>query len=718
MRMPFKRSLALLLAIVSVTMVAPIAAYAEKETADVSMETALVAAKGLIGIDDDVFTEFSYSSSYSNFETREGLIWSFSWSDLKNSYIYADVTAEGILLHFRKFSYTEKSFGFAVLSKAAATKIADEFIKEASPDTYSFYKAPSDISTNIHGKEFSLSYTAEVNGYAFEAAQISVSVNKFTGEVTGYSTRNIDPGNFKVESAAGLISESAAIAAYADKIGLSLEYRSNYDFDKGEITVFPVYLFNSDSDRYISARTGDIITYQYDSGRGVEEHAMGGRSEAEAPAAAPAADSEAGGRQSNITPAEREAIEQVAKFLSSEEALKNMLNASDLSNLDVGIFTEQYISLNRHYMERNRYFYEIYMGRYLDWDERGNEISSIYGRVDAATGRVLGFSIHHNGIGLARNEKDVLSIEQARAAVEAFLKKIAPEEFAKSKLEDFRSPIMPEPLVVRGNAHYYYTRYENDVPYRDNGISVTFNHDTGKITGFGLNWSENVTFPSVASAISPQQALTAYAGQNGSIIKYVTTGEGNAAIVYDFRSVGLICPFTGKALDYTGELWSAGKATPAYGDVTGHWSEAVVMKLLENEVFLWGGPFEPERVMTELDFLQYIMLIEPSSFASRDPFEYLAGRGVKIEASADKNLTRQVAARIIVEYLGYGMLAEQSEWFVYPFSDNVADDYKGYITICYMLGIINGNNGRFNAAGNVMRSHAASMLHNLIISQS
>ena len=125
------------------------------------------------------------------------------------------------------------------------------------------------------------------------------------------------------------------------------------------------------------------------------------------------------------------------------------------------------------------------------------------------------------------------------------------------------------------------------------------------------------------------------------------------------------------------------------------------------------------RFFMDFKFLKYIMLIEPQWVARMDPQMFFTQRGVTVEASADKRVTRQEAARIIVEYLGYGQLARQSRWFVYPFNDNVAEEYRGFITTCYMLGIVGGDeNGGFNANANVTRGQAAAMLHNLIISRS
>jgi len=695
--------------------IAPISEPAKSGSPDKGMETALIAAKGLIGIDDDVYTEFSYSSSFSNYEAREGLLWNFNWSGADGRHIYATVTAEGALMQFSKYSWDETSFGFADIDKKGAIAIADGFIKKANPDTSKYYKAPTDVQIDIRSSEYRFIYYAEINGYKFEAAQVSVNVNKFSGEVTGYSANRINPKNYRFEGTSGIIAESAAVAAYADKIGLSLAYNSYFDYESGNLKIFPVYTLNSNGSEYIGARSGDVVTYVYDPG--VE----GGYSDPsfamESMAVADNEDSGRGGSNVNLTPSEIAAIEQAAKFITSEQALQKLLEAAELTNLDISSFSDQYTGLNRDYIDKSRYFYDINMNNYSDYNAKEDEIVSVYGRVDAVTGRVMSFFFNYFGnppVG-----KSATTEAQAETAVAAFLRRVAPAELAKTK-KDTVTPQKAVPYSYRGNSYQFcYIRHENDVPFRDNSINVTFNANTGKITGYSLHWYDNVSFPSIGNALAQQRALAEFVGQNGSKINYITTGGGDATLVYSFGGQEYIDPFTGKALDYTGEPWVDSAVTPDYSDAGGHWSEAFVTKLLDNGVFLWGGKFEPEKVMTELEFLQYLMLTESYGYFARvDAQAFFAQRGVKVDASPDKLLTRQEAARILVEYLGYGKLAGQSQWFVYPFADNVAEEYMGYITISYMLGIISGDAGRFNAANNVTRAHAAVMLHNLIMAKS
>ena len=690
------------------------AAPAQPASPEGSMETALLAAKTLLDIDDEVYVDFSYSSNFSNYETREGLTWSFSWSDNKNGYIYAVVLEDGTVLQYYNYDNRGRIFGFAEISKEAATKNADEFIKKAKPDTYSYYKAPADVYISIHGSDYRMNYYADVNGYPFSAAYVTVSINKFTGEVMEYYTSNVDPRNFNHESATDLIGESAAVAAYAEKIGLRLEYRSYYNYEDGEIIIFPAYLLSAGSSTYISAKSGEVVEYVYDLGDDRAAVAGGAASMAAPEAAYDMANEQRSG--ASLTPAEIAAIDKVSNYLTSEQALQKLLEAMDLKDLDASAFSQRYISLDRDYFSRNRYYYNINLYMSNNWDPsmKDDEITGLFGRVDAESGRVASFSINYNGTPYSGNE---YTEEQAAAAVEAFLKKNAPDEFADTRIEEF-SDGTPRSYNYRGDYSANYVRYANGIMFSSNSISATFNIYLGRITRYSLDWYDGVSFPSLAGVLAPERALSAFVAQNGSRINNITTGNGNTGLIYEWVNGGaLIDPFTGEALGYNGEPQADRDVKPDYGDVAGHWSEAVVNRLLDNGVYLWGGKFEPNKVMTEYEFLQYLLLLEGYYYRA-NPAEIFNQRGIDIAADPDKTVTRQEAARIIVEYLGYGKLAGQPERFVYPFSDRIREEYKGYVTICYMLGIIGGDNGRFNASGSVTRAQAAVMLHNLIILKS
>ena len=676
-----------------------------------SMEIAILAVKNLFDIDDEVFTDFSYSVSYSNYEMREGLIWMFNWSS-DDSYAFARVFEDGTVMSFRKYNYAGGYFGFANISRAEVMSIADAFMRSAKPDTYSYYEISDDFYVSIHSNEYRLNYYANINGYLFDAASVYIEIDKFTGEIVGYSTSVTDPRFFNFEDTTSLIEENAAVAAYIENIGLSLVYRSYFNYSDGTITVFPVYTFNSWGDRYISAINGDVVEYVFDLGT----DAIGYDDNEASLMGASSADGAGGG--ASLSPAEIAAIDQNNSFISSDRALEILLEAMGLDDMDIDSFDERYISLNSDYINRNHYTYNISMYRFSLWNEpdaREDDILYFSGRVDAETGRVTQFSFEYYGMPQA--EDGELTEDEADVIVEAFLESIAPNEYPATQRDELSWGIMSG-YSNRGLSYYSYIRYENDIPFSDNGITVMFNMNTGRVTRYGLNWYDNVEFPDISNVISQQDALSAFVSEYGSVLKYVTVGEGNVALVYDFAGASYLDPFSGNVIGYDGEpVLVSSFAEPDYSDVIGHWSESVVNRLLDNGVYQWGGAFEPDRVMSEQEFLQYLLLVE-SYYYRQDMSAFFIQRGVDIDADPDRLLTRQEAVRIIVQYLGYGRLAEQHEWFVYPFADEVGDDYKGYVTICYMLGIVTGNNGMFDAAGQITRAQAAVILQNVILLKS
>ena len=688
---------------------------------DAGLEAAITAVRLLIDIDDSIFTDFSYSSTFTNWETQEGLIWNFSWSG-ENVGAWAVATEDGVLLSFNKFNFGTPSFGFADLSRDEAIGRATDFIRRAHPRYHQYFTIADDVITNLHSSNFTVVFNAQINGHAFPGAQVIVGVDKFTGEITSYSTSNISPIGFNFERADELISQAEAITAFAEKIGLSLEYRSTFDWVSGTHTVFPVYMMDFVARRFISATSGEVVEFVFDRGSDDMRDTMMLAPGVGAPAPLMAMDAAVVMGEAQVTspitlsPAERDAVERVAGFISSEQAVDKLFQVIDVDDLSMDVFDEHHVSLSRDFMDRERFIYSISLFRNIPWDADGDEIRGVFGAVDATTGRVRSFNIMFSGnqiMPMLDEQEQAMSQAEVQAEVEAFLRRVAPIEFAQTRLdEEFASNL--ELMAMAGFSGFNYYRVENNIPFRDNSINVSFNRSAGMVMGFSLNWTDNVSFPSVSDALTPHEALSRFVSNNGSEIIYITTGEGNASLVFDFGSA-MIDPFSGAVIDFAGTVMEDAAIYPDYSDVIGHWAERIVMRLLENGVYNWSGSFEPDRVMTELEFVSYIMLTEQPWMARQSPDSFLSQRGIDFNPG-DRPITRQNAAMIIVEYLGFGRLAQQPEFFVYPFNDLVEQDMRGYITIANMLGIVEGDAlGNFNPTNSVTRGAAAAMLYNLIL---
>lgn len=56
------------------------------------------------------------------------------------------------------------------------------------------------------------------------------------------------------------------------------------------------------------------------------------------------------------------------------------------------------------------------------------------------------------------------------------------------------------------------------------------------------------------------------------------------------------------------------------------------------------------------------------------------------------------------------------KFFNNPFKDTISEEYKGYASICFGLGIIKGDdNGNFNGTKNITNADASQIIYNLLL---
>ena len=716
----FKRFISLTLVLL-LLLGANLSAFArEPASLEEGMERALLAVRNLIEIDDSVYTEFHFSSDYRNWETMEGLFWMFQWRDERgDSFISATAEPDGTLMNFWTWRADQRRFGFAEISQAEAIAAGNDFLRRANPTMYSYFLNTGNVFLNIHDNNIFIVYNAVINGHSFDAASISIQVDKFSGEVTGYSSSMIDPRRFTFSDSENLISERDAIAAHAEHIGLSLEYRSFFNWDDETLAVFPVYVFNNQNFSFISATTGEVVNFVFDTG---ERRELGLIAEQDA-AMAPAQNVGGFFTRQDLSPAEIAAIERVGGFITSEQALERLLYVAGLQESDIEHLGVRNITLRRDLIDRDRYFYDVMMWRQHS-GTGGNDspIDSLFGTVDAESGRVVSFHFSYDWMFLLEFDEFVYSEAQAEAAIEEFLRSNAPDEFALTRLDSSSHPAVDFAFHWGwGMEHSFnYVRIVNGIPFRENGINISFNPFSGQITSFNLSWFENVTFRSIDNVLSQYEALSAFTAQNGSELRYITVGGARAELVYSFIPSswwGFIDPFTGNAVDFRGETVEDLAAAPVNENFRGHWSERYLTRLIDNGVHLWDAQAEPDSTLTQQEFVRALSLVQPWSINPPHPAMFTNINDIDINPNA--TLTRMEAVRIIVELLGYSRLAENYEWFVFPFADDIAEEYRGFVTIAFMMGIIGGEvGGSFGGARNATTAQATVMIHNFVLSLS
>ena len=121
--------------------------------------------------------------------------------------------------------------------------------------------------------------------------------------------------------------------------------------------------------------------------------------------------------------------------------------------------------------------------------------------------------------------------------------------------------------------------------------------------------------------------------------------------------------------------------------------------------------------MTQSSFLRYLYSPMQAYYDDEEFYEILIRDNIvkEEEKAPNAELTRQDAAKFAVRYLGQGKSGEHPEIFVNPFRDTVNYEYRGYVAICYGLGIMKGDtNGRFNGIKVLTNAEAAATIYNAL----
>lgn len=254
-----------------------------------SREEAIEVVRNLVGIPENLsLRSASLSKDWLNVENS---IWSFDWYDAtaekttekalagptddrtdtavnKPQFMYARVDAvTGELLNFR----TGESFfenGEPKITHAEAQKLAEDFIKKASPERFKSMVLKGENGRD--GKQpfeqssiDSFSYQRIANGVAFPGNGINVNVNLCTGSLFSY---DLTWSNVILPDTKGVLSQADATGKYLTVFPLTLSYVRIYtNGQPGEVRL--VYLPLAKENRLnaynaLDAKTGELLDNQ------------------------------------------------------------------------------------------------------------------------------------------------------------------------------------------------------------------------------------------------------------------------------------------------------------------------------------------------------------------------------------------------------------------------------------------------------------------------
>lgn len=655
------------------------------------LERAILAVKNVVEIPEE-FKDFTYHTYQAEGFTDSGTVWNLSWNNEKrDGSIYASVDWKGQLIRYEKYTRSEDK-GLAKVSQSRGLETAKAFISKVYPDLAPNLSEIQKDQNIPYYNELRYNFRYFIEDIPVNFINLSVGINKYTGEVASFE--GLVPG-FQLPgfpSISDAINQDQAQTAYMKEIGISLKYQSYYDYKNKTLTVFPVYQI-AKSHQAIDAITGKAVELYYGNDwirrEAMNEKAMdaGGM----------------GGASQSLTKEEMDAIDKLGGLLTKDQAAEKIKSQVPVLSADLEV---KGASLRQHYIDKETFIWDI-------------NFEKAYGSVDGRTGELLNFGYYD-----LQQDKGTrnLTQESAKKIAEGFLAKVVPVKFAQCILvedpDDF--------IIYRENDEepaYYsfrYNRQENGIEFVNNGLSVTVDRKTGQVHYYSNEWYNNAKFPSVDNIITKQQMMGIMVTAGDFRLVYEQVGEeGAVKPVYTFVSSienALFDPFNGNRIGWNGKPYKA-VVKPIYTDIGGHWSEAIVLELLDNGYYLKGDLFKPDQKIKQIDFFRYLFTPEMNYYTDEEFYEMLKNRKIikDGEEKPDKIITRQEAAKFMIRYLGLGLAGEHPEIFTNQFKDKVAHEYKGYASICYGLGIMKGNKkGRFNGSTGMTNAEVATAIYNLL----
>ena len=667
-----KRMLAMLMA---VCLLLSVAVFAEDRTQQV-----LELVKGRLG-DTEEYETFYSSNRVSGGET----VYYFNWEDNDTEtfrYRNLSVTESGIILDYNSYTAGENSRtdkpSLDRLPTEAVQKTAQDFLQKMNPGiAASLVLEPQQNSMSLWSNSYRFTVQRVENGIPVYGDSGNITVSADGKTVTDFYLQYTEGLTFADPAKA--ISRDAAEKAYAEKLGMELQYLSRYE--KKELTVYPAYVAKVQHGTYIDAFTGEAVTpaiVPY----GSNDKFFNSTTESTEDASA--------SMGAGLSPAEQQEMENLAGLLTKEQATKLLRE-----NVVLGIGTDMVevnSGLNKQY-RGERYLYNF---RYK------SPTQTVSVTMDAKTGQIYSVNRYGELTGTEITEDAAKKLAQDVAG------KLAGEYLNEYRLNDDGCS---------------YTRYANNVPFYDDSISVEIDQKSGLLTWFSLQYSD-VEFPSVEGVLTPAQAAEKMFSQTAYELRYVRDYVSEASktfdkatLVYMFtEGVGELDPFTGKMKKYEAA------EIPEYTDIAGHYAEEAITVLRKFGVGFASGEFKPNATITQGEFLELLRVVfyGLNTAVLTEEYDYADAKRTAVNegivpADADLSLplSRETAAVMLVKAMGFDTVASLQGIYNCPFADVTA--HMGHVSILGAMGVFKGDgNGNFLPEKLLTRADAAVVLYNYL----
>lgn len=655
------------------------------------LKQAILKVKEKITIESDL-SEFDYQYNQTSYQTSKQGYFRLRWYKKDwSKQVRVSVTEDGFIFSYEVTSDENKT-GLAVYRKKELEKTAENFLKlmnETMANQTMLVDSYYDYGNYVY------LYHRVYDGIEVSGETVEVSVNAISGQVN--SMNAVWNNTLTFPKIKNQISKEDAVKTIQSNLNLELVYKNRFHYNEktGKYEITP-YLAYTPKQNYLSvdATSGKIYTenhtWEYGNTSATDNGFMDSAT----------ATGSVRKEEAALTDGEQEKVDDLSTYLSKEEAIKvitqnnNLYLDADLSSVTANL-SKQY----RMFGEETRYIWYI---QFEDprpvTDEYETDCTYAFAQVDAKTGELLRYDADIVTGSADKNKKVKFTKKESQKKAENFLKHEIGAYYDESKITSKEKSYIlyfdQKDQPVYGGYQFEYHRYHEDIEYAYNYINVSIDAVSGKVYSFSYNWNDDITFESTKNIISQDVAKDILVNEKKIELVYEPTtinhyndSDKNDSkysdiyyVEYQIRGVYMpeisydISAISGDLLSSSGEkIEEIDKTEISYADLEDNEENKEIYLLAEMEIGFEGGYFYPDKAITKEEFEAV-----------------LGGRNIEVENQNRTNLTKQDAAELLIEKLGYREFSKIPDIFKtgYADEDKISKDLVGAVAILKGLGIL------------------------------
>ena len=552
------------------------------------------------------------------------------------------------LVYLNETNSDSKSMSVPKVTKQEAVKIAQNFIAEFCPEVI------NDISMEnlsiTYSKSFpygyNITFTRIINNIEYKENYINIFVDSENGRVTTYS-KNFS-NDIEVENTDSIISLENAEKIYRQAMGIKLQYNKKIVNNK-----IQTYLTYTAEDIMINATTGNTMNTPY------------------------------------YIPTDDyfdvvNTAEKVSEFIDDG----TIISIADANNI-IRSMPELEV------LDNYRIISVDYLKNYDDTQlisilyKSGNYTKKI--TLNAKNGLLTEYT---------DNSADIPTADNFDTESEA-------EAFAEKYYKDYFNQFTKRQKSENNYTVLLYEREVNDIPYKSNGLYVSYYN--GKLKKVSFAW-DNTEFQSLDNIVSVDYAYKKFFEKYGLELSYFKRENGVLTPVYrkSSKGTGIIDADSGRQLNYDGSYYYNAKEMN-YMDINTHYAGPIAQKLSDCDIYVSSGNVFLEDYITQQEFILLISefingtkpIINTTGILTDDQREmlyaYMYSNGIMERSEADYTayVTRADAVKYFLRILGHGTIGDMSEIFITHFddSDTIPKHLIGYVELARSLGLVKGSTG-------------------------